>query len=131
MSEEVEIVFCIDRSLGKTHVVNALIDIGELVEIHDDHFDQATPDTDWLTVVASKGWIILTADKKIAHRRLEMMAVQNSGACMFVLVSGNLSGSEMGEIFAQAVPSMKRFFNKTPAPFIAKVHKDGKVKAWK
>ncbi len=131
MSEKLEIIFFIDRSLGKTHVVNALIDIGELVEIHDNHFNQATPDTDWLPVVASKGWIILTADKKIAHRRLEMMAVQNSGACMFVLVSGNLSGSEMAEIFAQAVPSMKRFFNKTAAPFIAKVHKDGKVRAWK
>lgn len=52
----------------------------------------------------------MTADKKIAHRRLEMMAVQNSGACMFVLVSGNLSGSQMAEIFAQAVPSMKSFF---------------------
>jgi len=98
--------------VGKTHVVNALRDIEELVEIHDDHFNQATPDTDWLPVVASKGWIILTADKKIAHRRLEMMAVQNSGACMFVLVSGNLSGIQMAEIFAQAVPSMKSFFNR-------------------
>ncbi len=39
MSKEAKIVFFIDRSLGKTHVVNALIDIGELVEIHDDHFN--------------------------------------------------------------------------------------------
>jgi len=131
MSEDTKIVFFIDRSLGKTHVVNALRNIGELVEIHDDHFNQATPDTNWLPVVASKGWIILTADKKIAHRRLEMIAVQNSGACMFVLVSGNLSGSEMAAIFVQAVPSMKHFIAKTSAPFMAKVHKDGKVKAWK
>ncbi len=55
MSKEVEIVFFIDRSLGKTHVVNALKNIGELVEIHDDHFNQATPDTDWLAVVVSNG----------------------------------------------------------------------------
>ncbi len=60
-----------------------------------------------------------------------MMAVQNSGACMFVLGSGNLRGSEMGEIFVQALPSMKSFIAKTPAPFMAKVNKDGKVKAWK
>jgi predicted nuclease of predicted toxin-antitoxin system len=131
MSKDVKIVFFIDRSLGKSHVVNALRDMGELVEIHDQYFNQATPDTDWLPVVASKGWIVLTADKKIAHRRLEMMAVQNSGARMFVLVSGNLSGSEMAQIFVQAVPSMKSFIAKTSAPFIAKIHKDGKVKAWK
>ncbi|GAA6615751.1 hypothetical protein NUACC26_015480 [Scytonema sp. NUACC26] len=30
---------------------------------------------------------------------------------MFVLVSGNLSGSEMASIFVQAVPFMKRFSN--------------------
>ncbi len=60
-----------------------------------------------------------------------MMTLKNSGACMFVLVSGNLRGSEMAEIFVQAVPSMKSFIAKTSAPFIAKVHKDGKVKAWK
>lgn len=131
MREEVEIVFFIDRSLGKTHVVNALRNIGELVEIHDDHFNQATADTDWLPIVASKGWVILTADKKIAHRRLEHMAVQESGARMFVLVSGNLSGMEMAEIFVQAVPVMKRFIAKTPAPFMAKVHKNASVKAWK
>ncbi len=59
------------------------------------------------------------------------MAVQNSGASVFVLGSGNLRGSEMAEIFVQAVPSMKSFIAKTPAPFMAKVHKDGKVKSWK
>ncbi|MDF5719729.1 MAG: hypothetical protein PUP91_04400 [Rhizonema sp. PD37] len=131
MSEEIEIRFFIDRSLGKTHVVNALRNIGELVEIHDDHFNQATADTDWLPIVALKGWVILTADKKIAHRRLELMAVQESGARMFVLVSGNLSGIEMAEIFVQAVPAMKRFIANTPAPFMAKVHKNASVKAWK
>lgn len=39
MSEDVEIVFFIDRSLGKTHVVNTLREIEESVEIHDDHFN--------------------------------------------------------------------------------------------
>ncbi len=60
-----------------------------------------------------------------------MIAVQNSGACMFVLSSGNLRGSEMAEIFVQALPSMKSFIARIPAPFIAKVQKDGNVKPWK
>ena len=59
------------------------------------------------------------------------MAVKESGARMFVLVSGNLTGIEMAEIFVKAVPMMKQFVQKTPAPFIAKVYKDGKVHAWK
>jgi hypothetical protein len=37
MSDSDQIVFFIDRALGKNHVPNALRDIGETVEIHDAH----------------------------------------------------------------------------------------------
>jgi hypothetical protein len=91
MSDGDRIVFFVDRSLGRNHVPNALKDAGEIVEastplsfnpersrrveVHNDRFPQAAPDTVWLPEVARKGWIILTADQKIAHRRLEKLAV--------------------------------------------------------
>lgn len=131
MNEEVAIVFFVDRSLGKTHVVNALREIGLAVERHDDHFDRAETDEVWLQAVAAKEWVVLTADKRIAYRRLEKMAIEQSGAKVFVLVSGNLSGVEMAAIFVKAVGAMKSFVLKTPAPFMAKVYKDGRVKPWK
>lgn len=43
--EEPKIVFFIDRSLGKHYVVNALRNLGELVESHDDCFPQSALDT--------------------------------------------------------------------------------------
>jgi predicted nuclease of predicted toxin-antitoxin system len=131
MSDEVAIFFFVDRSLGKTHVVNALRAIGEAVEMHDEHFEQAEADAVWLQAVAAKDWVVLTADKKIAYRHLERMAVEQSGAKVFALVSGNLSGADMAAIFVKAVDAMKSFVLKTPAPFIAKVYKDGRVKPWK
>jgi hypothetical protein len=50
---------------------------------------------------------------------------------MFVLISQNLSGSDMATIFVKAVPAMEKFIAKNLAPFIAKVDRDSKVKAWK
>lgn len=69
-------MFFIDRALGKNHVPNALINVGETVEIHDAHFNQDAFDTDWLPAVAIMGWVVLTADKKIVYRHLERLAVE-------------------------------------------------------
>ena len=48
---------------------------------------------------------------------------------MFVLVSQNLSGADMANIFVTAIPTMEKFITHNLAPFIAKVERDGKVKA--
>ncbi len=48
---------------------------------------------------------------------------------MFVLVSQNLSGAEMANIFVTAIPTMEKFAAHNLAPFIAKIDRDGKVKA--
>lgn len=127
MSGSDQVVFFIDRSLGKHQVPNALRNMGEAVEVHDAHFSQNALDTDWLPAVAGKGWIVLTADKRIAHRKLEKLAVEQSKARVFVLVSGNMSGSDMAELFLKAINSIKRFISQNPGPFIAKVYKDGSV----
>ncbi len=126
-----QIVFFVDRSLGKNYVVNALRCEGELVERHDDWFAPSALDTVWLPDVARKGWVILTADQKIAYRNLEFLAVEQSGARLFTLVSGNLSGKDMAAAFVKGLPSIKKFILDNPSPFIAKVYKDGTVKDWK
>jgi hypothetical protein len=38
---------------------------------------------------------------------------------------------DMATIFVKAVPAMEKFIAKNLAPFIAKVDRDSKVKAWK
>jgi hypothetical protein len=50
---------------------------------------------------------------------------------MFVLVSQNLSGADMANIFLKAIPEMEKFILKNVAPLIAKVDRDSKVKGWK
>ena len=131
MNPSTTLVFFIDRSLGKRQVAAALSSGGACVEVHDNYFAQDAPDAEWLPEVAARDWIVLTKDERIAYRALEQFAVAQSNARVFVLVSANLSGPEMGQTFQKALKAMERFVEKHPPPFMAKVYKSGEVKAWK
>ena len=125
-----DITFFIDRCLGKK-LATVLRVQGLTVEIHDSHFAKDAKDVDWLPTIGQQGWVVLTKDERIAKRFLERMAVANAGVRMFVLVSQNLSGADTAAAFTQAIPAMQQFLQSNPAPFIAKVYRDGSVAAWK
>lgn len=126
-----EIIFFIDRCLGKKHIATALRNSGIAVEIHDDNFGQNAQDVDWLPEIGRREWVVLTKDARISKNHLERMAVTNAGISMFTLASQNLSGKEMANIFLKSVSKMQEFVRKHPAPFIAKVYRDGRVEMWK
>ena len=71
-------VFFIDRSLGRKIVAQALREIGETVEVHDDHFAPDAKDEDWLVKVGKRGWIVLTKDDRIRYRVTERTALTSS-----------------------------------------------------
>jgi predicted nuclease of predicted toxin-antitoxin system len=128
---EQEITFFIDRCLGKKLIATAFQSSGIAVEIHDDHFAKDAQDVDWLPEVGKQGWVILTKDARIGKNHLERMAVTNAGISMFTLASQNLSGKEMADIFLGSITKMQEFVRTHPAPFIAKVYRDGRVEMWK
>lgn len=131
MSQPQSTVFFVDRCLGSKTVPQALRKSGAIVEFHDDHFAKDAKDTEWLPEVGKKGWIVLTKDAHIGKRTLERIAVTRAGIRMFVLASQNLSGADMAEIFKQAIRAMQEFAQANPAPFIAKVYREGRVEEWK
>lgn len=50
-----------------------------------------TKDREWIPIVASKGWIVITHDRKIYYRAAERQAVLECGAKIFTIVgTGNL-----------------------------------------
>jgi predicted nuclease of predicted toxin-antitoxin system len=117
------VVFFVDRSLGKRHVPDALRALGAMVEVHDDHFATNATDAEWITEVARRGWVILTKDQRIRHRPLELAAVVASGARLFALTAGNLSGPEMARVFARHLTKMTRLASGERRTFIASVSK--------
>lgn len=81
------LTFFIDRNLGKHTIADILRKAGALVEVHDDHFPPNAPDHEWLPVVGEKGWVVLTKDKRIRYRGLELKALEDARVKAFVLVS--------------------------------------------
>jgi len=84
-------IFFIDRCLGKK-LADSLRNAGATVEIHDDHFIPNLKDEDWLRIVGESNWVVLTKDKKIASRPLELLAVAQGNVRLFAFVGGDVSG---------------------------------------
>jgi predicted nuclease of predicted toxin-antitoxin system len=130
MSQDSTITFFLDRSLGNHYVAQSLIKAGAIVEICDNHFPPDCPDVTWLPEVSRRGWIILTKDDKVGRNPLEQIAIAQSDAKVFILSIGNLTGKEMGQIFALALSRMEKLTQSHRSPFIARVYGGGIVRMW-
>jgi hypothetical protein len=131
--EDVSPVFFVDRSLGSNIVPERLREENLNVEIHADHFPpDEQDDSQWLREAGEKDWIILTKDQFIQRNPLELSAIARSGAKVFVQASNaNLTGEEMGEIFASAHKRIIKVAKGHKAPFIAKVYRDASVEIYR
>jgi len=123
-------IFFLDRCLGKK-LADSLRNVGAKVEIHDDHFSQDINDEDWLRIVGERNWVVLTKDKKIASRPLELLAVAQGDVRLFAFVGGDVPGVVVAQAFVNALENMQRFIRGNQAPFIAKVYQSGLVKPCK
>ena len=120
-------VFFLDRSLGKKEIALALRQVGEHVEVHDDHFPPDAKDADWLSIVGKRDWVVFTKDDRIRYRTLERKALMRGGVRAFIITAKGLSGQDMAQIFIKALPRIKRFIAKHAPPFIAKITRNGAV----
>ena len=98
------------------------------VLVHDDHFAQDAPDSEWLTIAGSNQWIVITRDERIRYRAGEKQALRRAKVRAFVLAAqGNLRAEVLAEIFLRALPKVRQLVAKNRPPFIAKIWRDGKT----
>jgi len=122
------LVFFVDRSLGRKVIPETLRAANAEVRVHDDFFPQDAKDEVWLAEVGRHGWVVLTKDKHIRYREVEIQALLVAKVGCFILTArGDLSGAEVGQIFVKALPTMKKVCETTTRPFIARVSRDSSV----
>lgn len=126
-----QITIFIDRAISQKSVPEALRAAGAIVELHIDHFPPEAPDTEWLPVVSQRGWVILTKDSRIGRNRLEILAIAQANARVFILASGNLNFQQMADILVGSIEKIVQLSQGNQAPFIAKIYKDRRVRIWK
>jgi hypothetical protein len=123
-----ELVFFLDRQLGRHKMAGVLRAAGLEVEIHDAHFRQDAKDEEWLRAVGEKQWIVITRDERIRYREAEKQALLRGKVCAFVLAAqGNLRAEMLAQNFLKALPKVRRFLAKQKPPFIAKISAAGEV----
>lgn len=120
-------VLFLDECLGTTDVAGALREAGAEVEVLVDHFSSGTHDEVWLSWVGQRGWVVLSKDKWIRKRSVELTALRATGVAAFVLAGGDMKGSEMAHAFVTARTPMRKLLRDYEPPFIAKVTAHGKV----
>jgi hypothetical protein len=96
------------------------------VVIHDDLSVPNTPDEDWLGAVGKKQLIVLSRDGAIRRRPNERRAIEEAKVVAFLLTSANLTGQEMGELFARALPRRAALATLTKGPAIFTFGKSGR-----
>jgi hypothetical protein len=118
--------FFVVRCLGR-HVGFVLRASGLHVELHADHFADDADDQTWISEVGQRGWVVLTKDKAISRRPVELHAVKTARVRMFTLATGDMTGEQMAGVFVANRLKMGRFIKKHPPPFIARVSSTGVV----
>jgi hypothetical protein len=133
-------VFFTDRSIDSATFADPLIAAGFKLERFP--FRHDAPDEEWIAHCAKRGWIGLSADKKITRRPHEMEAVMESGAALFVLKTTIHTNHQiLAENFLRTADAIVRFYQRHPTPFIASVTrpnekdwqlgKPGTVRMWR
>jgi hypothetical protein len=69
----------------------------------------------------------LDREALIKYRPLELAALRSSRARVFILVAGNLRGSEIAAVFVKALPLIYSILALRSGPFVARITKAGEI----
>ena len=89
-----------------------LHDNGHIAHAQQDTFGSGTQDVEWLPQVGARGWILLTKDKQIRKREIELRALRQAGVRAFVLTAAGLTGAEQARVLEAALPAMLRLLRR-------------------
>ena len=115
--------FFVDRDLGRHTLPDALERAGLSVERHIDHFEQDALDEEWLPEVAARGWVIVTGDKRLLRRPLEVAAIRASKARVLVLVGNDARAIELATNFVNTLDRIREVLEEMDPPAVAKVYR--------
>jgi hypothetical protein len=123
-----DFVLYLDENLCNTRaILDTLTKLGVRFERHLAHFSPGTLDETWLPTVGSKGWILLTSDKRIRYNLLEKRALKAHAVREFVFTSGNMSGQDMAAGLEVGLNKMRTLCARNKPPFVASITRSGEV----
>ncbi|MBI2774083.1 MAG: DUF5615 family PIN-like protein [Chloroflexi bacterium] len=119
--------FFFDNNLSPV-LVQGLRAFGEDVQHLRDSFAAEAPDTEWIPEVARRGWVVVTRDKHIRTRPLELDALRSHGLRVFIF-SQKRDPDRWGwvELVVRRWLELKRFTETNGRPFVALIPEHGRI----
>ena len=122
--------FFIDRDTGGRLLALALRTNGYKVELHGDHFDQATQDPFWIRGVAQRRWAILTCDRTIARKEPERSLFGTAPTHTFILYAlSHVQRERRIPLVLSVLPKLIDLLATVAPTGIYRVHTDGRIDA--
>jgi hypothetical protein len=121
------LTYFIDECLGGGILGQALRAAGAHAIIGRERFAPGTQDQDWLPVAGDERWIVLTKDRHIRKRELELTALVNARVRAVVLASADLTGQQQAAVFVRALPKIDRICRPSRGPLIAVLSASGHI----
>jgi hypothetical protein len=90
-----------------------------------EHFPSAL-DIDWLPAIGQHGWVLLTKDRGIRRRPLEVEAILNARVRAFVLTATDLTREAQADVFVRAMQKIVRICEQR-GPFIYNLTRTGQL----
>ena len=109
-----------DRDLGK-RFPTILTEAGLAVERHDQLFEPAGTDEEWLAYCGTNGRVALTHNARIRYTPNELQAVIDHNVRL-VVISGNDPYPILAHSFVATLAKIESFLAAHEPPFIAKVY---------
>jgi hypothetical protein len=81
-------------------------------------FPFGSPDEIWLAGCGAKGWIVLSRDKQIRRRRLEIETLRAAGVAAFVFTGGEATAQETADVIAALIRKFVNITISEPRPFL-------------
>ena len=104
-------------------MVEYLTTLGMHVEVHRDHFQQDDADHNWIPICARNGWVIISGDKGLEKAALNVKAVTDSAAKVFLLTDNNMKGIEWAASIITGRRKMQKIVDENNGPFFATIGK--------
>lgn len=123
-----QLIFFVDRDLGRKIVPEALRKAGVHVIAHQDMFPADTPDVDWLRVAGKQQWVVLTRNERIRHVPFERAVLLAARVRCFMVAATAATGPEAAELIVAALPQILRHCGgRSGRGFIAKITRGPRV----
>jgi hypothetical protein len=120
--------FFLDVNVDGDNLASALQGLGLDVKRSRDEFKPDAFDVDWLPEVGSRGWVLVSSDRRQSRKPEELAALKRAKVRAFYFSTGQLTAAKQIDAFTKGLGQIVRAVRKQTPPFVKIIRPSGAVK---